>query len=127
MRYKIIDEILSYFKELVELDSSISDVVIFEEGLKKHLAKQKHEDVLIYFDKITEIISSPDYVGINPREKIESLELIKRYDDNVLLALKIDKKNNCYYIPTMYTVSEYKVEQRLYSGRLKKVDRSFKE
>ncbi|MCB5069248.1 hypothetical protein LGW01_09355 [Streptococcus mutans] len=110
MEYKVIGEILSYFKKLVGLDSSISDVAIFEEGLKKHLAKQKHEDVLIYFDKITEIISSPDYVGINPREKIESLELIKRYDDNVLLALKIDKKNNCYYVPTMYTVSEYKVK-----------------
>ncbi|MFC3932159.1 PBECR3 domain-containing polyvalent protein [Streptococcus dentapri] len=127
MEYRIIGEISPYLKKLVDLDSFISDVAIFEGGLKKHLVKQKHGDALIYFNKIAEIISTPDYVGINPKEKNESMELIKRYDSNVLLALKVDKKNNCYYIPTMYTVSEYKVKQRLYSGRLKKVDRSFKE
>ncbi|EHJ52532.1 PBECR2 nuclease fold domain-containing protein [Streptococcus macacae] len=127
MKYKIIGKILPYFKELVGLDSSITDVAVFEEGLKKHLVKQNHKDVLIYFDKIAEIISKPDYVGINPKEKTESMELIKRYDTNILLALKVDRKNDCYYIPTMYTVSEYKVKQRLYSGRLKKVDRLFKE
>ena len=91
-------------------------------NLEKHFIKRNHIDVLKYFDKIEEIINNPDYMGINPSEKTESIEYVKIFEDNVLVALKIHESKDFYYIPSMYTITDYKLKSRLFSGRLKKVD-----
>ena len=88
----------------------------------KHIEKRKHFDVLPYFTNLEEIIKNPDYVGINPNEKDLSLEYVKVYEDNVLVAVKIHKSQDYFYIPTMYIISEYKLKSRVYGGRLKKFD-----
>ena len=60
-------------------------------------------------------------LGINPNEtRTDSIELIKRYKDNILIGIKLDKSSNYLYISTMYNIQESKIQRRLHSGRLKK-------
>ena len=95
------------------------DVIYRSKGLPSHMLKSRHEKCLKYIDYIPEIIENPDYIGINPNEKGQTIELVKRYGDNVLIGIKVDKNNDYLYVSTMYDISESKLQRRLYSGRLK--------
>ena len=85
------------------------------------MVKRKHYKCLKYIDYIPEIILKPDYIGINPNEKENSIELIKRYDDNVLIGIKLDANGEYFYVSTMHDVQESKIARRLHSGRIKEV------
>lgn len=88
-------------------------------GLKTHMIKRKHFKALKYINNISEIINSPDYVGINPNEEGKSLELIKVYKDNVMIGIKYDERKNYLYVSTMMDIHQSKIDRRLHSGRLK--------
>lgn len=89
-------------------------------GLEKHLKKRQHINCLPYLYRVEEIISSPDYVGVNPNEDGTSFELIKCYGLNVLIGIKLDVKNDYLYVATMIDITEAKLNARISSGRLKK-------
>lgn len=73
-----------------------------------------------YIDYIPDIIDNPDYIGVNPNENgTDSIELIKRYRDNVMIGIKLDKENDYLYVSTMHDIQESKIQRRLYSGRIK--------
>ena len=89
-------------------------------GLPTHMIKSKHFKALRYIDYIPEIIKIPDYIGVNPNENgTESVELIKRYKDNILIGIKLDKENGYLYVSTMHDIQEAKINRRLHSGRIK--------
>lgn len=88
-------------------------------GLPAHMLKRKHYKCLKYIDYIPDIINNPDYVGVNPNEEDTSIELVKRYNDNVLIGIKLDKDGEYYYVSTMHDIQESKILRRLHSGRLK--------
>lgn len=110
------------------LGINISDFDIYRsKGLPAHMLKRHHEKCLKYIDYIPDIIKEPDYIGINPNEtEVQSIELIKRYRDNVLIGIKLDKDNDYLYVSTMYDISESKIQMRLFSGRFKEfiIDKS---
>ena len=54
------------------------------DGLRIHLIKHYHHDCLDHLPDIPVIISSPDYVGVNPNESVPSVEYIKVYEKNCL-------------------------------------------
>ena len=73
------------------LNTSIQDLDIYmSKGLPSHMIKRKHFKCLKYIDNISEIIANPDYIGINPNEQGSSIELIKKYAENVMIGIKID-------------------------------------
>ncbi|MBR1702825.1 MAG: hypothetical protein IJ716_12800 [Lachnospiraceae bacterium] len=88
-------------------------------GLAVHMKKRQHFNCLKYIECIEEIIGEPDYIGINPNEEGTSIELIKRYEDNVLIGIKLDTEQDYFYVSTMHDVQEAKILRRLHSGRLK--------
>ncbi len=88
-------------------------------GLSVHLKKSNHGNCLKYIKEIPEIIENPDYVGKNPKEP-NSIELVKKFSENILVAIKLDIKENYLYVASLYDVSQTKVERRLHSDRLKK-------
>lgn len=104
------------------LGINLSEFDIYRsKGLPAHMLKSRHEKCLKYIDYIPDIINHPDYIGINPNEtRTDSIELIKRYKDNILIGIKLDKSRNYLYISTMYDIQESKIQRRLHSGRLKK-------
>ena len=81
------------FNELLGID--IKDFEIYRsKGLPSHMVKRKHFNCLRYIDYIPDIILEPDYIGVNPNEQGLSIELIKRYADNVLIGKRISL---CFY------------------------------
>lgn len=104
------------------LNINIGELEIYRsKGLPTHMVKRKHYNCLKYIDYIPEILSDPDYAGINPNEKGMSLELVKRYSDNVLIGIKLDTDGEYLYISTMHDIQEAKIQRRLFSGRLKQI------
>lgn len=88
-------------------------------GLPAHMIKRKHFKCLKYIDYIPDIILNPDYIGINPNEQNISIELVKRYADNVAVGIKLDTDKDYLYVSTMYDIQDTKIMRRLHSGRLK--------
>lgn len=84
-------------------------------GLPIHV-KKGHPDCLKYINSIPDIISSPDYIGTNPKEP-DSVELIKILDKNILVAIKLDIKNQYFYVASLYDIPEAKKSRRIHSGR----------
>ena len=50
-----------------------------------------------------------------------SLELVKRYSDNVMIGIKLDTDGEYLYISTMHDIQESKIQRRLFGGRLKQI------
>ena len=63
-------------------------------------------DKLIFVAEIPEIITNPDYAGINDGQ----IELIKCF--------------NVHYVATLFDVKQSKIESYCKSGRIKKLDKS---
>jgi len=74
---------------------------------------------LKHIDDISDIIKHPDYIGINPNESGDSIELIKVFNKNILIGIKLNVDENYLYVSTMHEVQESKLARRLHSGRIK--------
>lgn len=113
---KLIGHFNKVFNDILSADFPL--VPIYKsEGLKKHIEK-RHPKCVSYLDNIEEILNSPDYIGMKDSN---SIELVKIYDNNILLALQLDKSNSYFYAASLYDISEAKLNNRLHSGRLKAV------
>lgn len=107
------------FNDILGIDIDEFDIYR-SKGLPAHMIKSGHGKCLKYIDYIPDIIKSPDYIGINPNEsRINSIELIKRYGDNVMIGIKLDADHDYLYVSTMHDIQEKKIERRLFSGRIK--------
>ena len=113
-------------KKVLNIDIDIDEIIFSKNGLRKHILKRKHYDSLKYFEEIEDIIKKPDYIGSSPKEKDISIEYAKCYEDNVLVAVKLNRKKSVFYIASMYIISEYKLESRVKSGRLIRIDETCK-
>ena len=111
------------FNELLGIDIRQEDIYK-SVGLETHMKKRNHFDCLKYIKDISDIIKNPDYIGINPNEKTQSVELIKIFDNNVLLGLKVDVSAKILYVSTMYSIQESKLQRRIHSGRLIKYEKT---
>ena len=108
----------SQFNETLGID--IKELEVYRsKGLLAHMVKRKHYKCLKYIDYIPDIIKTPDYVGVNPNEQGISIELIKKYADNILVGIKLDSEGDYLYVSTMHDIQESKISRRLHSGRLK--------
>lgn len=114
---KIIGQFNKVFNDILSADFPLIPICK-SDGLKKHVEK-RHPHCAPYLDNIEDILNSPDYIGT---KDATSIELIKVYDNNVLLALQIDKSNDYFYIASLYDISDSKLNNRLHSGRLKTVN-----
>lgn len=94
-------------------------------GLLKHIQK-RHPECTKYVNKIPEIIQFADYIGINPNEKGISFELVKTYENNIQLGIKLDIKENYLYVATLHTITEAKLTQRVCNGRLNLLTKRYK-
>ena len=116
---KQVGRIKSEYFQILELDDSIDIVKVNIENLRKHLEHRNHDNMIKYLSRISELLENPTYIGINPREKGRSIEYVIQLDENVLIGIKLDYKNEYFYIATMHEISELKLNQRIKNGRLK--------
>ena len=103
------------------LSYKIKPSIIYQSsGLEKHIQK-RHPDCVKYIPLIPQIISSPDYIGINPNESNISFELVKRISENIQIGIKLDTKDNYLYVATLHTITDAKLNHGIQNGRLKKI------
>ena len=121
---KQVGRIKSEYFQILELDDSIDIVKVNIENLRKHLEKRNHDNMIKYLSRISELLENPDYIGINPRERGRSIEYVIQLEENVLIGIKLDDKNEYFYIATMHEISELKLNQRIKNGRLKSLTTS---
>lgn len=93
--------------------------IYVSDGLRKHMQNHNHSNCLKYIDKIPEIINKPDYIGKNPKEP-NSIELVKVYDNNIQIGIKLDMSRDYLYVATLFDIKQGKIDRRLNSGRLKR-------
>lgn len=101
-------------------------------GVIKHIIKRhssgKHPLSTTAIDNIIETISkillTPDFVGKHPDKIGTSIELVKKLDDNLLVALEVDLNNKYIYVASLYPISQGKINNRLNSGRLVSLNNS---
>lgn len=106
------------FNEILGLDLEELDIYR-SKGLPAHMIKRKHFNCLKYIDFIPDIIENPDFIGVNPNESGKSIEIIKRYKDNVMIGIKLDTDGEYLYVSTVHDVQESKIKRRLHGGRIK--------
>lgn len=102
----------------------IKDVYLFS-GAIKHIQKG-HPGVLErYKNKLQGMCSNPDYIGNNPRQPINSIELYKNFQaDNLgeeMLLLAIKQEEDCdFFVASLYILDnfDHKIPKRLRSGRI---------
>lgn len=87
-------------------------------GLLTHLINRKHFIAVKYIDYLQDIIQNPDYAGYNNGK----LELIKCYNDNIFISIKLDSQKECYYVATVYEVKKSKIDAYVKCGRLSSVN-----
>ena len=99
------------------LDLNLPAVEIWQyPGFEKHVAK-KHQNCICYINRIKEIIEKPDYISVNSRIP-NSIELIKRFSDLILLSVNLDIKNGYLYVSSLYDIEDAKLERKRHSGKL---------
>lgn len=109
------------YNELLNIDLPQCSIYM-SEGLKKHI-ESRHNECLQYIERIEDIIKEPDYVGKNPKEP-NSIEMVKIYDNNIQIGIKLDASNEYLYVATLFDIKQAKIDRRLYSGRLKKLEKT---
>lgn len=68
---------------IVDFETSVTDILVNEENLEKHMLKSRHQNMVKYIPDVAGILESPDYVGQNRNVKSDSFEVIKVLEDNV--------------------------------------------
>ena len=118
MEMKEIGNYTQKFNDILNLNIPVGKVFL-SDGLKIHIHK-RHPGLEHYISDLPQIIKHPDYVGTNPKEP-NSIELVKILSDNVLVAIKLDTQNDYLYVASVYDITDSKLNNRINSGRLKKV------
>jgi hypothetical protein len=89
-----------------------------DDGLRIHV-QRRHPECEQCLSCISDIISNPDYIGRSPRESDDSFELVKIFDNNVQIGIKLDSNSEYRYVSTLYTITDAKLAHRIQSNRLR--------
>lgn len=127
---------VGYLRERVayELGIEFTGVIYASPGVLKHIIKRHGRQ----FDKRTrtgilewmkKILDDPDYIGIYKNDEGQTaIEFIKKAYTNLLLGVEVDEEKQYIYVTTMYPITDRKIENRIYSGKLiniKKINKIF--
>ena len=88
-----------------------------------HMESSHPDDYAKYKDQIQNILSSPDYVGLNPKDS--SIEYVKNFiinNEYVKVAVRISSGNK-YYARSLYVLNKRRTDNFIKKGTLKKVDK----
>lgn len=90
-------------------------------GLTIHI-KNHHPAEMHLIELVPDVIREPDYIGKHPSEP-NSVELVKKISGNVMVCIKLDAQNDYLFVASVFEISDAKLRNRLYSGRLKYIDK----
>ncbi len=84
-----------------------TDIIMWDDRIdhiEKHRMNFKNiYDFDDYVDMIPDIVENPDYIGI--KDKNKSIQFIKQYNDNILIAVRLTTKGKLSF-RTMYPITD---------------------
>ena len=115
-------EVGEFYQELNDVIGSNMPLqkIYRSKGFPTHLINKKHFNCLKHISSISDIIENPDYIGVNPNEDGDTIELIKILNKYILVGIKLNSDENYLYVSTMHEIQDSKLNRRLHSGRIKK-------
>ena len=108
--------------DILELELAPNTPVFIGETNLEHIKNRHPYEYERYLPDIGLIISSPDYVGLNPKDA--SILFVKLYEVNgeyVRVAVRITSGGKCY-AKTLHLLSTCNAERYIEKGTLKKLD-----
>ena len=67
MEHEKIGQVTDEVKEIFNIVLEASDIKVNKEGLRSHMIKCHHNDVIHHIEDLELILRNPDFVGVNPR------------------------------------------------------------
>jgi len=117
---KKVGEITEEVKNILELDFAIGTPIYVGQTNLEHMQREHPTEYDRYFVLLPKIISSPDFVGINPKD--DSLEYIKTFHTSggnyLKLAVRISG-DGLLFARSLYEILERTVKKRAEKGMLK--------
>lgn len=121
-----VDKIGKFSKKIIDLLNlnipENTEIYIGNQN-REHMEKKHSHDYYYYHHLLPNIISNPDYVGIEPKNN--SIEYIKEVsiDPSVIIKIAIRvSSNGKYFVRTMYNISDHKIQSALNKDYLFKVE-----
>ena len=105
--------------DLLSVELNPGEIKLLPGGIK-HIRKKRPDCFDKYLGKISSIISKPDYIGSNPKY-LNSIEYIKKIEENILVAVRLDNKKCILCVATMYQVTDSKINRMLKKNRIIKL------
>lgn len=115
---KITKEVIN----ILGLDLECDTPIYIGESNYHHMLEKHKQDFIRFGTYIDNIISNPDFVGINPKDK--SLEYVKEFkieDEFVKVAVRVSGGGN-HFVRSLYVLNKNRVKKFVKAGKLKKVD-----
>lgn len=110
--------------KILDLNLNCETPIYIGESNYRHMFEKHKADFVKFGAYIDNIIESPDFVGINPRDK--SIEYVKEFkieDEFVKVAVRVSGRGK-YFVKSMYSIPGYKVKNFLHIKRFKKLTNS---
>ena len=108
--------------EIVNKFGLQNDIVYVGQQNIEHIKRKHVDDYNLFFDKLSEIIINPDYVGRHPHNN--SIELVKEFliqeKHYVKVAVRVSK-NGILFVRTLYTLNDSKFLRKLKNNHYEKV------
>ena len=107
-----------------ELGIEFTGVIYASPGVLKHIMKRHGKQLdrktkASILDWMKKILDDPDYIGIYKNDEGQTaIEFIKKAYTNLLLGVEVDEEKQYIYVTTMYPITDKKIENRVYSGKL---------
>jgi len=120
---KLIGYISQQVIELLGLNLEPNTPVYIGESNIEHIKNRHPYEYEKYFQDIGDIITFPDYVGINPKDKL--VLFVRLYEFNgeyIRVAVKHTTNGKCF-AKTLHLLSTCNAERYIEKGTMKRVDR----
>ena len=110
----------SYIEKYSIIEEFIDKTIVLYDDRIKHIKKHKDEFTKNNLDDVIKdlpaTIATPDYINVDENKK--GVQIIKKVDDNVLVAIRLSNSSELK-IKSLYPISNAKYE-RLKNGASKK-------
>ena len=115
-----VGEISDKVKTALKLDMAVGTPIYIGQRNIEHMEREHPVEFERYFERLPQIIASPDYVGINQKDgSIEYIKNFPTYGGKFLkLAVRISK-DNFLFARSLYEIFERTVRNREKNGTLK--------
>lgn len=108
--------------DILNLNVTENTPIYLGETNIEHIKNRHPYEFEKYFQNIEDIISSPDYVGLNPKDN--SILYVKLYEiegEFIRVAAKITSGGKCF-AKTLHLLSTCNAERYIEKGTLKRLD-----